>query len=175
VGRLESDDARSQPFVAPIVESDFEAIFSPDALEQDYQDLLAGKFDFLRGDSYLPPGSDRQDRKIFEKQRGLHLRAIHRKVVQDRWTFSPFLEKSIPKASGEPRIISLATIRDTLVQRRLYEYLYPIVDRLLSDACSAYRRGRGAHDAIKRVRKALDEGFVHVLDADIKSFLDVAS
>jgi len=95
--------------------------------------------------------------------------------VQDRWTFRPFLEKSIPKTSGGERVISLATIRDTLVQRRLYEYLYPIVDPLLSDACSAYRRGRGAHDAIKRIRKALDEGYVHVLDADIKSFFDRVS
>jgi RNA-directed DNA polymerase len=155
-----------------VVESDFEVIFSPDALAQDYQALLADKFDFLHEDSYLPPGSDRQDRKIFEKQLDLHLRAINRKVVQDRWVFSPFIEKSIPKTSGGERIISLATIRDTLVQRRLYEYLYPIVDQLLSNACSAYRRGRGAHDAIKRIRKALDEGFVHVLDADIKSFFD---
>jgi RNA-directed DNA polymerase len=154
------------------VKLDFEEIFSLDALERDYQALLASKLDFVHVDSYLPPGSDRQDRKIFEKQQDQHLRAIHRKVLQDRWTFSPFLEKTIPKASGGDRIISLATIRDTLVQRRLYEYLYPIVDPLLSDACSAYRRGRGAHDAIKRIRNALDDGYVHVLDADILSFFD---
>ncbi|AGA92426.1 Retron-type reverse transcriptase (plasmid) [Thioflavicoccus mobilis 8321] len=131
-----------------------------------------GKFDFVHEDAYLPPGADRQDRKIFEKQQEQHFRAIHRKVLQDRWIFSPFLEKSIPKIAGGERIISLATIRDTLVQRRLYEYLYPIVDPLLSDACCAYRRGSGAHNAIKQIRNALDAGYVHVLDADIKSFFD---
>ena len=151
---------------------EFDDFFSLEALEQDYQDLLDGKFDFVHEDAYLPPGSDRQDRKIFEKQRDQHFRAIHRKVLQDRWSFSPFLEKSIPKITGGERIISLATIRDTLVQRRLYEYLYPIVDPLLSDACCAYRRGSGAHKAIKQVRNALEAGYVHVLDADIKNFFD---
>ena len=151
---------------------EFDDFFSLEALKQDYQDLLDGKFDFVHEDAYLPPGADRQDRKIFEKQQEQHFRAIHRKVLQDRWIFSPFLEKSIPKITGGERIISLATIRDTLVQRRLYEYLYPIVDPLLSDACCAYRRGSGAHNAIKQIRNALDAGYVHVLDADIKSFLD---
>jgi retron-type reverse transcriptase len=154
---------------------EFDDFFSLEALEQEYQDLLDGKFDFVDEDTYLPPGSDRQDRKVFEKQREQHFRAIHRKVLQDRWIFSPFLEKSIPKIGGGERIISLATIRDTLVQRRLYEYLYPIVDPLLSGACCAYRRGRGAHDAVKQIRDALDDGYVHVLDADVKNFLDRCS
>jgi RNA-directed DNA polymerase len=151
---------------------EFDDFFSLETLEQGYQNLLDSKFDFVDEDTYLPPGSDRQDRKIFEKQREQHFRAIHRKVLQDRWIFSPFLEKSIPKITGGERIISLATIRDTLVQRGLYEYLYPIVDPLLSDVCCAYRRGSGAHNAIKQIRNALDAGYVHVLDADIKSFFD---
>jgi hypothetical protein len=58
------------------------------------------------------------------------------------------------------------------VQRRLYDYLYPIVDERLTPACCAYRRGSGAHNAVKQIRKALGAGYVHVLDADIKSFLD---
>ena len=82
------------------------------------------------------------------------------------------MERSIPKANGEDRIISIATIRDTLVQRALYKYLYPIVDPLLGDCCVAYRRRLGVHEAVSRIRHAFDNGFVHVLDADIRAFFD---
>ncbi len=152
--------------------SDFDQYFSLEALSRDYETLLRSKFDFVADNSYLAPGADRLDRQAFEKQLDQHLRALNRKVLQDRWTFSPFLERSIPKASGGERIISIATIRDTLVQRGLYEYLYPIIDPLLGDCCVAYRRRLGAHEAVKRIRDAFDKGLIHVFDADIEKFFD---
>ncbi len=160
------------PTPSPLVLPDFEQYFSLEALRCDYEALLHSKFDFIADNSYLPPGSDRLDRRSFERQLNQHLRAIHRKAVQDRWTFRPFMEKSIPKSSGGERVISIATIRDTLVQRALYEYLYPVIDPLLQDCCVAYRRRLGAHEAIRQIRHALDSGLVHVLDADITKFFD---
>jgi group II intron reverse transcriptase/maturase len=157
---------------ADAVSSSFEDFFSIEALQRDYARLLRSKFDFVAHDSYLPAGADRLDRQRFERQLDQHLRAIHRKVLQNRWTFSPFLEKAIPKIGGGERIISLATIRDTLVQRALYEYLYPLIDPRLDASCIAYRRGRGAHNAVRMIRAALDTGLVHVLDADIIGFFD---
>lgn len=150
----------------------FDQHFSLEALTRDYQALLDCKFDFVAENSYLLAGSDRLNRRGFEKQLNQHLRAIHRKVLQDRWDFSPLLERIVPKPSGGYRVISIATIRDTLVQRALHNYLYPIVDPLLGDCCVAYRRRLGAHEAVSRIRRAFDDGFVHVLDADIKAFFD---
>lgn len=45
-------------------------------MKRDYQILLEGKYDFVRDRTYIPAGSDRQDRRIFEKQLDQHLRAI---------------------------------------------------------------------------------------------------
>lgn len=150
----------------------FDSYFSVTELAGDYENLLLSKYDFIREDTFLPAGSDRQDRERFEKQLDQHLRAIERKVTQDRWEFSPFLEREVEKTGGGTRTISLSTIRDTLVQRALYSYLYEIVDAELSPACTAYRRGLGAHDAVVQVRKAMDGGATAVLDADIEKFFD---
>jgi group II intron reverse transcriptase/maturase len=150
----------------------FDSYFSLDALEADYKALLLSKYDFIREDTFLPAGADRQDRVRFETQLNQHLRAIERKVKQDRWEFSPFLEREVEKTGGGTRTISLSTIRDTLVQRALYSYLYNIVDAELSPACTAYRRGLGAHDAVVRIRRAIDRGATTVVDADIEKFFD---
>lgn len=152
--------------------SHFEDYFSVEVLNADYERLLAEKYDFIEGRSYLPPGADRKDKDEFEKQRDQHLRAISRKVLQGRWEFSPFLESSVPKTGGGERIISLATIRDTLVQRALYRYLYPTIDPLLSDSAVAYRKGKGAHLAVRKIRAAFSEGYEFILDADIEKFFD---
>lgn len=150
----------------------FDSYFSVAELAADYEKLLLAKFDFIREETFLPAGADRQDRGRFEKQLNQHLRAIERKATQDRWTFSPFLEREVEKTGGGTRTISLSTIRDTLVQRALYSYLYEIVDAELSPSCTAYRRGHGAHDAVTQVRSAVDRGASWVLDADIEKFFD---
>lgn len=152
--------------------SQFEGFFSIEALRKDYECLLAAKYDYIEERSYLPPGADRKDRNEFEKQIDQHLRAINRKVLQGRWVFSPFLETAVPKPDGGTRVISLATIRDTLVQRALYQYLYPSIDPQLSDSAVAYRKGKGAHLAVRRMREAFSSGNKFLLDADIEKFFD---
>lgn len=152
--------------------SQFDHFFSVEALRYDYKCLLAEKYDYIGERTYLPPGADRKDKEEFEKQLDQHLRAINRKVLQGRWAFSPFLETYVPKPSGGTRTISLSTIRDTLVQRALYQYLYPSIDLFLSDGSVAYRKQKGAHLAARKIKNAFSNGYTFILDADIEKFFD---
>jgi RNA-directed DNA polymerase len=83
------------------------------------------------------------------------------------------MERQIPKPdSKELRTISIASIRDNVVQRALYDYLYPVIEAKLSSSVYGYRKGISAHYAVRLVRAHFAEGRVFVFDADLRKFFD---
>ncbi len=78
----------------------------------------------------------------------------------------------LTKPSGGLRGLTIPTMEDRFLQRACTQELYPAVDQLLEDESFGYRRGLSRRHARRSVDRARDEGFVHVLDADIRSFFD---
>jgi RNA-directed DNA polymerase len=153
--------------------TEFEAYFEYDRLCVHLDALLDGHFDVIAERPRVLTGADRIELNHFVRDKVNHLSAISRKVLDGRYTFSPFLQKSIPKPdSKETRIISFAGIRDSIVQRAIYEYVYPVVDSKLSDSVFGYRKGKSAHDAVRSIRKHIVEARVYVFDADLRKFFD---
>jgi RNA-directed DNA polymerase len=151
----------------------FEDSFSPGRLDETYEELRIRRYDVISDGPRIQAGADRITLDEFHRDREMHLRAIHRKVIQGRFTFSPFLGVEIPKpGTKETRPISLSSIRDSVTQRALYEYLYPRVDPLLTESAFGYRSGRSAHDAITRIREHLRAGREWIVDADLSRFFD---
>src|SRR5262245_48907052 len=108
---------------------DFESCFTCERLSACVKSLLDGHFDVIAERPRISTGADRIELDLFLRDQGKHLTAIGRRVQRGKYTFSPFLERNIPKpASPDVRTISVASIRDSVVQRALYEYLYPIID-----------------------------------------------
>lgn len=156
--------------------SDFDDAFSIPALAQTFDELLIRRYDVVADEPRILPGADRIHLEHFGRDRNKHLSAIHRKVVQGRYTFSPFLGVEIPKpGSRETRPISLSTIRDTIVQRALYDYLYPQIDSLLSESAFGYRMGLSAHDAIHAITEHVRNGHGWIVDVDLTKFFDTVS
>jgi len=58
------------------------------------------------------------------------------------------------------------------VQTALVHVIEPIFDATFHDNSFGFRRGRGCHDALRRVEKLLEAGYVYVVDADLKSYFD---
>jgi RNA-directed DNA polymerase len=54
----------------------------------------------------------------------------------------------------------------------LLHVLEPIFDVTFADHSYGFRHGRGCHHALERIEALLNEGFVHVVDADLKSYFD---
>lgn len=155
---------------------EFEHVFSVDQLRRSFEQLLKRHFDIFAGEAIIIPGSDRIQLKHFERDLDQHLRAIQRKAVQGRFTFSPFLGVDVPKpGSKDKRPISIAAIRDTLVQRALYDYLYPRIDPLLTDSVFGYRTGRSAHAAIRTIQKHIRGSSKYIVDVDFQKFFDTVS
>lgn len=79
----------------------------------------------------------------------------------------------IPKpGSQEKRPLGIPTVQDRVVQTALRMLLEPIFEKDFAAQSYGFRPGRGCKDALRRVDELLKAGYVHVLDADLKSYFD---
>jgi group II intron reverse transcriptase/maturase len=78
----------------------------------------------------------------------------------------------IPKAPGQTRPLGIPAVRDRVAQEVLRQLLSPLFERLFHDDSYGFRPGRNCHQAVERVLELHRQGYVHVLDADIKGFFD---
>jgi len=83
---------------------------------------------------------------------------------------------NIPKpGSNETRPLGIPTVRDRTVQAAVVNVIEPIFERDFSEQSYGFRPGRGCKDALRRVDWLIKEGYVHVVDADLKSYFDTIS
>jgi RNA-directed DNA polymerase len=72
----------------------------------------------------------------------------------------------------ETRPLGIPTVRDRVVQTALVHVIEPILDHQFHERSFGFRHGRGAHDALRIVEQKLQEGYVYVVDADLKGYFD---
>src|SRR5208283_4844929 len=68
--------------------------------------------------------------------------------------------------------LGIPTVRDRVVQTALRMVLEPIYERDFAAQSYGFRPNRGCKDALRRVNELLTAGYVHVVDADLKSYFD---
>ena len=79
----------------------------------------------------------------------------------------------IPKpGSQEKRPLGIPTVQDRVVQTALRAVLEPIFERAFAPHSYGFRPKRGCKDALRRVDGLLKAGYIHVVDADLKSYFD---
>ena len=81
----------------------------------------------------------------------------------------------IPKPDGKQRPLGIPTIRDRVVQTAAVLVLEPIFEADMPPEQYAYRPGRGALDAVRRVHALVNTGYREVVDADLSGYLDASS
>ena len=63
-------------------------------------------------------------------------------------------------------------MRDRVVQAALRLVIEPIFEKEFAPHSYGFRPGRGCKDALREVDRLLKAGYVHVVDADLKSYFD---
>jgi group II intron reverse transcriptase/maturase len=119
-------------------------------------------------------GLDRVTIHAFEQDVETHLRELQRKLMEDRYEPLPVRRVYIPKASNpkQMRPLGIPTVTDRVCQQAVYQVLCPIFDPHFSARSYGFRPGRNARRAISAAMSDAEEGFRHVVDADIASFFD---
>jgi RNA-directed DNA polymerase len=119
------------------------------------------------------PGVDHQTVEQFEDRRVEELRRLEEELRTGKYQPRAVKRVWIPKpGSTEMRPLGIPSVRDRVVQTALLHVLEPIFDSTFAENSYGFRHGRGCHHALERIEALLNEGYVHVVDADLKSYFD---
>ena len=100
---------------------------------------------------------------------------LRKELVERTYRPQKARQVEIPKDGNKARVLSIPSIRDRVVQGALKLILEPIFEAEFQPGSYDYRPKKSAHAAIQRVRQAILEGKTHVIDFDLRSYLDPAS
>jgi RNA-directed DNA polymerase len=119
------------------------------------------------------PGIDRITVEIFERHLSPNIERLENSLKDGTYTPQEIRRVYIPKpGSSEKRPLGIPTVRDRVVQGAIREVIEPIFENEFSENSFGFRPKRGCKDALRRVDRLLKEGYIYVIDADIKGYFD---
>lgn len=165
----------------------FEKLVTRKNIKKTFELYVAQKTDTLtdKPQVKVPEGLDSIDFNLFQQTIDHQVDTIFKRIRRGNYFFYPLKEIKISKdpllnvkeaeKQGKIRILSIATIRDVITQKLLYEFLSPITEEKFSElpyVSFAYRKNVNAQKAAQKVFKDLNDGYIYALDADLKGFFD---
>lgn len=165
----------------------FNKFVTKNKIKETFELYVAQKTDTLTDERQVkvPEGLDGIDYKLFQKTLAHQVDTIFKRVQRGNYYFYPLREVKISKdpllnikdaeKQGKIRILSIATIRDVIIQKMLYDYLSPITEEkfaVLPYVSFAYRKNVNAQKAAQKVFNDVNDHYIYALDADLKGFFD---
>jgi RNA-directed DNA polymerase len=118
-------------------------------------------------------GVDHQTTQQFQDRQLEELKWLEEQLRSGKYQPHAVKRVWIPKpGSTEQRPLGIPTVRDRVVQTALLNVLEPIFDVTFAEHSYGFRKGRGCHHALERIETLLNEGYMYVVDADLKSYFD---
>ena len=140
-----------------------EQVCGPSNLNEAYKRVKANKgasgVDGMNVEDLMPWLADHQEELIESLKDGSYEASLVRGV-------------EIPKPGGGVRQLGIPTVVDRYVQQAILQIIDPILDPTFSESSYGFRRGRGAHQALKQATEYVKDGNWIVVDLDLEKFFD---
>jgi len=117
-------------------------------------------------------GVDGMTLEEFPKYVRLHWENIRQALRDGRYKPSPVRRVEIPKPKGGTRLLGIPTVTDRVIQQAIAQVLESIFDPGFSESSYGFRPKRSAHQAVKKVRGHISEGYNIAVEVDLKKFFD---
>ncbi len=148
-------------------DNQMELILRKDNLNKAYKKVKSNKgvggVDGMQVDKLLPYLIENQDELI-------------QLIKMGKYKPNPVRRVEIPKEEkGKVRKLGIPTVVDRVVQQAIAQELTPIYEEQFSDSSFGFRPKRGQHDALKRCKKYIEEGYVYVVSMDLEKFFDTVN
>jgi RNA-directed DNA polymerase len=128
---------------------------------------------FRRQKRRASAGVDEVTVEQYEERLIANLRSLHQRLHTGGYRPLPVRRVYIPKADGSRRPLGIPALEDKIVQGAVAEVLSAIYEVDFLGFSYGFRPGRGPHDALRSLHKAIMTQYVNwVLDADLRRFFD---
>ena len=117
-------------------------------------------------------GVDEQSVERFAAKAEDYLSELTTALREDSYRPQAIKRVEIPKGDGGLRPLGIPTVKDRIVQQAVRLVVEPIFESGFCDGSYGFRPERGCRDALREVDRWLEEGYTHVVDADLKSYFD---
>lgn len=168
-------------------DGDFKKKVTRERISETFELYVAQKTDILTDEKKINicEGLDGIDYQLFDKTLPHQIDMIYKRIQRGNYFFYPLKEVEISKdpllnigearRQGKTRALSIASIRDVITQKILYDFLNGIAEEKFSElnhVSFAYRKNVSAQKAAQKVFCDIDDGYIYALDADLKGFFD---
>lgn len=116
-----------------------------------------------------PDGMSVEELRPYLRENWEHIKAA---LLSDAYKPQAVRRVEIPKPDGGVRLLGIPNVLDRFIQQAILQVFTPIFDPTFSESSFGFRPKRSAHDAVKRAREYIEDGYVWVVDIDLSKFFD---